>query len=112
MILTQGYRIAPGSCFTCHSSDQSRPTIDTGADQQDARLRTRVYICGQCVVAMAKMVAPTLAMELILTADRAALSAMVAVQSDQVLALRERAEAAEAVLRTLASFVHEAEVPV
>lgn len=111
MILTQGYRIAPGACFTCHSSDQSRPTIDTGADQQDARLHTRVYICGQCVVAMAKMVAPMLGKELVDVGLREAMASDVVRFTRENAELTIRAESAEGVLRTLASFVHEAEVP-
>ena len=59
MQLTYGFQVHPGHCHVCHTSQQGMKVIDTSADDLAQVRRYRVYVCEQCVRAMAKLVDPT-----------------------------------------------------
>lgn len=95
MQVVYGFRVNPGCCHVCRTADGSLPVIDTSREDPGEIKRFHVYICSQCVKAMAKLVAPAIGAQLI---DDAVLAEWDE-QVDGALEWRRRAERAEEVLQ-------------
>lgn len=58
MIVEDFCRVHPAKCHVCHSATAS-PVVDTGGTVHQGTSRYRVYICANCVLAMAKALEAT-----------------------------------------------------
>lgn len=105
MIAGIGYRLAPGCCHVCRSSD-SVPTIDTRREDPGDVRRSNVYVCAPCVRAMAQALEPMVDWEVVPkgTLDRILAGAA------ELRASEARAAKAEGTLRELAAMLPAAEV--
>ena len=94
MQITYGFQVHPGMCHICHTADQSLPVIDTSADDLGVIRRYRVYLCGPCSLAAAKMVSPgsILVNEIELNQERANREGEINALNSEVLRLRAEAE--------------------
>ena len=100
MELRNGFQVAPGQCAVCATSDQSLPVIDLCQDDPAIVRRSRIYICGPCVVAMAQMVAPMMNREMV---ERDHLADLIA-DAERSLVRRDRIEELEEQLAKVAAF--------
>ena len=100
MDVRTGFQVAPGSCFSCGTSDQSKVVTDWGDHPQAVR-RLRIYLCDECVTAGAQGVAKYKGLPWVPVSEVAALQA----QLLELDGLRARAEAAEARLADIADWI-------
>lgn len=107
MDVVQGFKLPPGCCHVCRGAGGSKWVIDTRREDAGELKRIQVYICEDCVIAMAKMLEP----HLLWVLASKELMAMLAEESAESDLLRERAERAERILAELASMLPAAEVP-
>ena len=56
MEMTSGFRVAPGCCATCSTSTSKHGVLDLGIENKGAVHFARVYLCGDCAMAAAKLI--------------------------------------------------------
>lgn len=107
MDVTQGFKLPPGCCHVCRNSDGSKWVIDTRREDAGEMKRVQVYICEDCVWAMASALEPH-TRYMVLSKE---LFQAITHQSAESDLLRERAERAERILAELATMLPAASVP-
>lgn len=109
MLVVDHYLYLPGCCWSCRSVNL--PTIDTGIDLDGANSPddpnpssvTRIYICADCAIEMARMVAGSRNIELGASGANQALADMVQDLGQNNANLAARVEELEGALRVVRS---------
>lgn len=92
-----GFQVFPGQCWSCGSGDPNAKRVDFGEYPQGQVRRARIYLCATCITGAASLVAD--AVGLVVVPSEAYLEdRRRAAEADR---LKERAETAEAKLRSL-----------
>lgn len=109
MLVVDHYLYLPGCCWSCRSVNL--PTIDTGIDLDGANSPddpnpsavTRIYICADCAIEMARMVAGSRGIELGASGANQVLADMVQDLGQNNANLAARVEELESALRVVRS---------
>lgn len=107
MQVVQHYLYLPGCCYMCRST--ALPTIDTGIDldhpnapdSDNPSANTRFYICADCAVEMARLVADSRDISLARISVMGELNGMVDALAEKNVELAARIEELENALRVV-----------
>lgn len=107
MLKVDHYLYLPGCCWSCRSVNL--PTIDTGIDLDGANSPddpnpsavTRIYICADCAIEMARMVTDSRGLEIVAQGSNQTLAEMIQGLSEQNVAATERIAELENALRVV-----------
>lgn len=109
MLRVEHYLYLPGCCWSCRGV--SLPTIDTGIDLDGVTSRddpnpssvTRIYICADCAIEMARMVIDSRGLDFAANGAAQTMADMIQNLSDQNVQLSGRIEELESALRVVKS---------
>lgn len=112
MLVVEYYHFLPGKCAFCHSSNL--PTIDTGLDldwqnnpnDDNPSAVHRVYICADCAVNMAMLVASSRDIDVVRRGTVVDLEGQLASIAGTNVELRERLNEVEGALMVIKNLSH------